>query len=110
MYTRVLQTKHKLKAYFNFGLCWVFIAAHGLSLVVSGGYASCGAQVFHCSGFSLQSMGSWHLGSVVAVHSLSCPLACGILVPAPGIKPVYLGLGGGFLTTGPSGSPHKFFF
>ena len=34
---------------FYFWLCWVFVAAHGLSLVVaSGGYSS-----FRCMGFSL---------------------------------------------------------
>ena len=33
----------------NVGLCWVFIAAHGLSLVAeSGGYSS-----LQCTGFSL---------------------------------------------------------
>ena len=61
-------------------LCWVFIAAHGLSLVVaSGGYSS-----LRCTGFSLQwllllrSMGSraqaqqlWLTGSVVVAHGLS---------------------------------------
>ena len=36
-----------------FWLHWVFIAAHGLSLVVaSGGYSSGGVQASHCSGFS----------------------------------------------------------
>ena len=55
-----------------FWLCWVFVAAHGLSLVVaSGGYSSLG-----CGGFSLQwllllrSTGSRHAGSVV--------VACGL--------------------------------
>ena len=40
---------------------------------------------------------------VFLVHGLSCPAACGILVPGPGIKPEYLALAGGFLTTGPPG-------
>ena len=47
-----------------FWLCWVFVAAHGLSLVaVSGGYSS-----LWCAGFSLRwllllrSMGSRHTG------------------------------------------------
>ena len=50
--------------FFHFWLCWVFIAAHGLSLVaVSRGYSS-----LWCAGFSLQwllllrSMGSRHAG------------------------------------------------
>ena len=34
---------------------------------------------------------------------LSCPPACGILVPRPGIKPTTFALEGGFLTTGPPG-------
>ena len=28
-----------------------------------------------------------HVGSIVATHGLSCSVACGILVPQPGIKP-----------------------
>ena len=41
-----------------FWLRWVFVAAHGLSLVVvSGGYSS-----LRCAGFSLQSMGSRRVG------------------------------------------------
>ena len=34
---------------------------------------------------------------------LSCPVACGILVPRPGIEPAFLALEGVFLTTGPPG-------
>ena len=32
---------------------------------------------------------------------LSCPMACGILAPQPGIEPTSPTLEGGFLTTGP---------
>ena len=32
---------------------------------------------------------------------LSCPVACGILVPRPGIEPLSPALEGRFLTTGP---------
>ena len=39
----------------------------------------------------------------VAAHDLSCPAACGILVPGLGIEPVSPVLAGGFLTTGPPG-------
>ena len=46
-----------------------------------------------------------HLGSVVEVHGLSCPSACGILVPRPGIEPMSSVLAGGFLTPGPQGNP-----
>ena len=48
----------------------------------------------------------WDLGSVVAALWLSCPMACGILVPWPGITPTSPALQGGFLTPGPPGSPH----
>ena len=34
-----------------FCLCWVFIAARGLSLVVSGATLRCGARASHCGGF-----------------------------------------------------------
>ena len=36
-------------------------------------------------------------------HGLSCPAACGILVPRTGIKPMPPALEGGFFTTGPPG-------
>ena len=39
------------------------------------------------------------LASLVAVHWPSCPMACGILVPQPGIEPASLALEGRFLTT-----------
>ena len=42
-------------------------------------------------------------GLVAAARRLSCPVACGILVPWPGIKPVSPALEGRFLTTGPRG-------
>ena len=57
-------------------------------------------------GFSLSSCGAWApgcVGSVVVVHGLSCPAACGILVPRPGIEPTSPALKGEFFTTGPWG-------
>ena len=55
-----------------FWLCWVFVAAHALSLVsASGGYSS-----LQCTGFSLQwllllrSTGSRHAASVVVARGL----------------------------------------
>ena len=64
----------------------------GFSLVVVCGLlSSCGVQA------------PGRVGSVVVVHGLSCPVACGILVPRPGIEPTSLALEGGFLTTGPPG-------
>ena len=44
-------------------------------------------------------LGLWSMwGSVVAGGRLSCPKACGILVP-PGIEPMSAALQGGFLIT-----------
>ena len=48
---------------------------------------------------------SCSLGSVVAARELSCPIACEISLPQPGIKPTSSILEGRFLTTGP---PEKF--
>ena len=45
------------------------------------------------------------MGSVVAMHRLSCSIGCGVSVPQPGIKPMSLALEGGFLTTGPREVP-----
>ena len=85
-----------------FWLCWVFVAARGLSLVVVSGVYSW----LRCTGFSLwwllllQSTGSracrfqqlWHMGSVVVTrglqstgsvvvaHRLSGSAACGIFL------------------------------
>ena len=42
--------------------------------------------------------------SLVAACRLNCPLACGVLVPRPGIEPEFPALEGEFLTTG---SPEK---
>ena len=39
--------------------------------------------------------------SLVLMPGLSCPAACGILVPQPGFEPAFSVLEGGFLTTGP---------
>ena len=43
----------------------------------------------------------------IVARGLNCPIACGILVPQPGIKPVSPALEGGLLSTGP---PGKFSF
>ena len=78
--------------------------------------SSCGVWVF-----SLSSCGTWapervgsvvcgtwavslrHTSSVAVARELSCPAACGILVPRPGIQPASPALGGGFFTAGPPG-------
>ena len=40
----------------------------------------CGVQAFHC-GRQVFSLYLWRVGSVVVACGLSCPAACGILVP-----------------------------
>ena len=71
-----------------------FVAARGL-------LSSCGMWVF----LSVVEAP----GSVVAARGISCPLACGILVPRPGIKPVSPSLEGRFFTTGPPGRSQEDF-
>ena len=73
---------------FYLWLCWVFVSAWGLSLVVaSGGHSSS-----RCAGLSLsrpllyRSTGSRRAGSVVVAHGLSCSAACGIF-PDQGSNP-----------------------
>ena len=56
--------------------------------------------------------GTWALqlrqvGSVVVARGLSCPAACGILVPRPEIEPASSALEGGFFTTGPPGESQR---
>ena len=82
-------------------------------MVVRGLLPTCGMRVF-CLWLQLAGSGARGLcscgmgdpelvGSVVAAHALSCPAACGILVPRPGIEPAFPALEGGFLTPGPPG-------
>ena len=88
-----------------FWLCWVFLALHRFVLVAASG----GTLQLPCAGFSLQ----WLLllqskplckyASGVVAHQLSCPVACGILVPRSEIEPVSPALAGGVLTTRLSG-------
>ena len=53
----------------------------------------------------------WHAGSLVEARGLSCPKACGILVPQPGIEPTSPALEGRFFTTGlPGKSPKMVIF
>ena len=58
-------------------------------------------------GFSSHSVSSRVWASLVSVGGLSCPVAWGILVPQPGIKPLPLALEDGFLTTWPPGKSQK---
>ena len=83
-------------------LNWLFVAAHGLSLVTTSG----GHSWLQCVGFSLwgllllQSMGCRIQASVVAMHRLSCGLWHLLVL---GMEPVFPALAGGFLTTGQPG-------
>ena len=74
-----------------------------------GLFSSCGVQASHCSGFSCcEHELEGAQASAAVVQELSFPTACGILVPRPGIEPMYPALAGGFLMTGPLGkSLHK---
>ena len=89
-----------------FWLRWVFVAAHGLSLVAaSRGYFS-----LMCAGFSLRwLLFLWSTGSRHAGFS-SCGARAWLLcsmwdLPGPEIEPVSPALAGGFLTTAPPGKP-----
>ena len=78
----VVVARRLIYLFIYFWLHWVFVAAHGLSLVAaSGGYS-----LLQCAGFSLcgfcllRSTGSRHAVSVVVARGLSCSLACGIFL------------------------------
>ena len=93
-----------------------FVVARGLFGAVHGFLSSCSGVGFLFSSCGMQA--PEHLGSVVCSkqalslrrsssvvlgRGLSCPMACGILVPRTGIEPVSPALEGGFFTTGPPG-------
>ena len=105
----------------NFWLHQVLVEAHGIF--------HCGARALCCG--ARASLQLWrtgyrarglcnlqHVGSLVEAcglsiygGGLSCPMACGILVPRPGIKTASPALESGFFTTGPPGkSPYIVFF
>ena len=99
---------------FIFGGCvWVFIAAHGLSLVAaSGGYSSLRCTDFslrwllllwstgsRCAGFS--SCGTWALEHRLSSRGTWALLLHGMWdLPGPGLEPVSPALAGSFVTTG----------
>ena len=62
-------------------LCWVFVAAHGFSLVLaSGGYSlvvACRLLTVVASLVAKHRL--WSVGSVVAPPGLSCSAACGLI-------------------------------
>ena len=62
-----------------------------LSLVVAerGLLSGHGVGASHWGDFSCcRALALGHMGSVVVAYSLSCPVACRILVPRPGIEPM----------------------
>ena len=77
--------------------CDVWAPEHAGSIVVAHGLSSCGTWALECT------------DSVDLACRLSCPVACGILVPQPGIKPMSPALEGGFLITGPPGESQEYF-
>ena len=107
--------------FINFWLCWVFVAAHRLSLVAaSKGYSS-----LLCAGFSLRwLLLSWSKGSrrvgfsscgsrALERRLSSCGtwaqlLHCMWVLPGPGLEPVSPALAGRFSTTSPPGKPSIF--
>ena len=111
-------------------LCWVFVAAHGLSLVAaSGGY--CFVAVRRLLIVVASRCRAWALGvraSVVVACGLSscgsralerrlssCGARAQLLhgmwdLPGPGLEPVSPALAGGFLTTAPPGKSHNIHF
>ena len=80
-------------------------AAHDLATEQQLGL-SCGTRALCYGAWALKC-----LCLVAVAFRCSCPEACGILAPEPGIKPVSPAMEGGFLTTGPPGkSPFQEFY
>ena len=93
-------------------MVWALRCGARASLVVACGFSlsSCGVQAPGHVGSSCgtQTLLLRHASSVVVVCGLSCPAACGILVPRTGIEPASPALEGRFFTTGPPGKSTKF--
>ena len=118
-----------INLFIYFCLCWVFVAASGISLVAaSWGYSSLWCTGFHCNGLSLlrstdsrcagfsscgtqaqqlclagsrlQAQQLWHTGLVAPQHVGSSQTR---------LEPVSRALAGRFLTTAPRLSPCSFF-
>ena len=90
--------------FFIFWLFWVFVVVCRLSLVAVSWVTLVSVRGLLSEVASLVAEHRlYSVGSVVAVHRLSCPEARGILAPRPGIEPMSPALAGRFLTTGPPG-------
>ena len=79
-----------------------FIWLHQV-LVVACSIFTAACRIFPC-GAQASLLVTCSLPSLVQGLS-GCPIACGILVPCPGIVPMPPALEGRFLSTGPLGSP-----
>ena len=87
-----------INLFIYFWLSWLFVAAHGLSVVVaSRGYSS-----LWCAGFS----SPW----LLLLRSTGSRLRGMWDLPGPGLEPVSPALAGGFLTTAPPGKPWTAFY
>ena len=96
----------KIILFYFFGCIGSLLRHAGFSLVAACGFSSCGVWAPGSMGSVV--CGTWALSlrcksSVVVAPGLSCPTACGILVPRPGIEPASPELEGRFFTTGPPG-------
>ena len=78
-----------------------FVKLYCIYLFGRVGWALVGAQ--DARGI-LQALFLWRTDSLVVACGLRCSMACGILVPQPGIKSASPALQGGFLTAGPLSS------
>ena len=63
--------------------------------------------VYYLASCGMWDLSLWHTSYLVVAGGLSCPAACEILVPRPGIEPIPHVLTGRFLTTGPPEKSHK---
>ena len=84
-------------------------ASRGYSLVAVPGFSLQGLLVLRCRGSRAHGHQRWQhaalecSGSEVVVQESSCPEACEILAPGPGMEPMSPALASEFLTTEPPG-------
>ena len=64
------------------------LSSWGAQACHCGGFSCCAAQALGWMGFSSCGSQTLQHGSIVVAHRLSCSVACGILVPRPGIEPL----------------------
>ena len=91
---------------------WLWLAGFSLVVACRFSLSSCGARAPGRVGSVVCGTRALSLrcaSSVVVGLRLSCPGACGILVPRPGIEPSSPALEGGFFTTGPPGKSLNWF-